>query len=219
MMFFLFASVALGSSVASQGVGASSRADVQTYLESVYGMSNFASFSDAALYQFFNTLTFYYQDRPTPPNWPKGRKQSHPCKCAVLAVFREQYLYFIMYYFVAARFLLFCVFSSNRPTHAHATHAFAHKHVRADAGTVCDCLHINLTMCETRPAKCEFWPLETYLNLPWVLKHQLPGFPSNAWFEGLTYPGEWGFPISCQNYTLGSEVSASAQLCVYSMLV
>lgn len=157
------------------------------------------------VFAFFNSLTYYYEGHPYSPNWPK-RKQSHPCAfwrlvCA-RALFVERRLYSVC--FVA----------------------------RVDAGTRCDCLHINLTMCETRPSSCDFWPIETYLNMPWVLQHQMPGFPSNAWFEGsgrdpatgdalalshlcvclslhtlgLTYPGEWGFPISCQNLTLGSQV-------------
>jgi hypothetical protein len=63
-------------------------------------------------------------------------------------------------------------------------------------------------MCQVRPAACPFWPLETYLTLQWDLAHQMPGYPANVWFEGLTYPGEWGFPISCQNRTLGKQVYA-----------
>lgn len=63
-------------------------------------------------------------------------------------------------------------------------------------------------MCQTRPASCPFWPVTTFLTMDFVSSHQLPGFPSNVWIEGLTFPGEWGFPVSCTNRTLGRTVYA-----------
>jgi len=67
------------------------------------------------------------------------------------------------------------------------------------AGTTCDCLHIQLPACI--PAKppsfpgCELWNCTTYLNMEWL--HDQAFIPDNAWFEGLTFVGEWGFPVSC----------------------
>lgn len=153
---FLFALVAFAFGTASVPTvaGAATRAQVQQYLESVYSQSNFSALSDQEVFDFYNSLTFYYEGYPKAPNM-HYRKESHPY-----------------------------------------------------AGTVCDCLHLNLTMCQVRPASCPFWPLTTFLTMDFVNSHQMPGFPSNVWFEGLTYPGEWGFPVSCTNYTLGRTVYA-----------
>lgn len=133
------------------------RSSVQAYLESVYSASNFSALSDADVYAFYNSLTFYYEGAPTNvPGWP-ARQQSHPY-----------------------------------------------------ASSVCDCLHLQVPMCQNRtlnPA-CPFWPLTTYLDMAYVNKFSLPGFPANAWVEGITYPGEWGFPLSCINQTLGRTVYA-----------
>jgi len=68
------------------------------------------------------------------------------------------------------------------------------------AGTTCDCLHINLKQCQPHGSRtnCQFWNLTTYLDMNWV-KNKAKQMPSNSWFEGLTYWGEWGFPLSCRN--------------------
>jgi len=161
MMIALFVELALllssaCATVTTNGVAnvAGTRAQVQQYLESVYSQSDFSPLSDAEVFAFHNSLTFYYEGYPTTPNWPR-RKESHPY-----------------------------------------------------AGTVCDCLHLNLTMCQTRPAACPFWPVTSFLTMEYVQSHQLPGFPANVWVEGLTFPGEWGFPLSCTNRTLGRTVYA-----------
>jgi len=75
------------------------------------------------------------------------------------------------------------------------------------AGTVCDCLHVQLTECQTfsPTATCNYWPVSTYLNMAWVESFS-EGFPSNVWFEGLSFPGEWAFPLSCNNPNIGQGV-------------
>ena len=40
--------------------------------------------------------------------------------------------------------------------------------------------------------------------MDWVAQQDF--IPDNAWFEGLTYVGEWGFPISCTDQRWGSKV-------------
>jgi hypothetical protein len=79
------------------------------------------------------------------------------------------------------------------------------------ACTMCDCLHIQLPMCQNRTqpgVTCSRWPVATFLDIPYVTRHQLPGIPSNSWFEGITFPGEWAFPISCVNASMGRSVYA-----------
>jgi hypothetical protein len=67
------------------------------------------------------------------------------------------------------------------------------------AGTVCDCLHINLRQCiPSKSPMCAYWNLTTYLDMKWIQDEAKP-IPDNGWFEGLTYWGEWGFPLSCRD--------------------
>jgi len=67
------------------------------------------------------------------------------------------------------------------------------------AGTTCDCLHISLRQCiPSKSSFCPYWNLTTFLDMEWVETQSKP-IPSNAWFEGLTYWGEWGFPLSCRD--------------------
>lgn len=68
------------------------------------------------------------------------------------------------------------------------------------AGTTCDCLHIDLPQCVAKTpgfGNCEYWNMTTYMDMEWV-KEQV-ALPSYSWYEGLTYPGEWGWPLSCRD--------------------
>jgi len=68
------------------------------------------------------------------------------------------------------------------------------------AGTTCDCLHVDLRQCQPPMSRtnCQFWNLTTYMDLNWIENRAKP-MPNNTWFEGLTYWGEWGFPLSCRS--------------------
>ena len=56
------------------------RAEVETYLSSVYALSDFKPLSDSAIYAFFNNLTFYYDGFPRNVPGSSYRRESHPVK-------------------------------------------------------------------------------------------------------------------------------------------
>jgi hypothetical protein len=75
-------------SLASAQSGA--RQQIQTYLSQIYAQSNFSALNDQQLFDFYDSLTFYYQNYPRSPTWdkkyPNGRRESHPyagttCDC------------------------------------------------------------------------------------------------------------------------------------------
>lgn len=78
--------VSLRFAVLAVAVGCAAGAEtVLQYLQSVYPLSNFSMLSAADQNAFFNSLTYYYNPRPTTPNFP-SRVQSHPfagtvCDC------------------------------------------------------------------------------------------------------------------------------------------
>jgi len=78
------------------------------------------------------------------------------------------------------------------------------------AATWGDCLHISLAKCVPRTTpRSGFYPMTTYLNMDFVNSTiGNASLPSNTWFEGVTYPGEWGMPMSCIDSKLMKRVYA-----------
>ena len=86
----MFELIVLSCLIAVSLAQTASRAQVQTYLSQIYSVSNFSSLSDQQIFDFYDSLTFYYQHNPRTPTWnkkyPNGRRESHPyagttCDC------------------------------------------------------------------------------------------------------------------------------------------